>query len=167
MHATPLVATLIVTIIMPMMSAPAVEQPSTATASAAAERPATGSPVANTATGAPAEETWRTTMNDRLDHLVSFDFTDTDLTTVAAILQHRTGIIIVLDPQVAAAAPPPVTLTIKTMKLHDALDAILKLSGLHYVVLDGGVFISNTDGKKNPVAGMTATAVASAVAAAP
>ncbi|MBA2479073.1 MAG: hypothetical protein H0V44_00290 [Planctomycetes bacterium] len=96
-------------------------------------------------------ETWRKAINDQLEQEVTLDFQDTDLIDVIAFLQKVTGVNIVLDPQVTAASPPPVTLKVDHMKLRFVLDFIMKYCGLSFVLRNEAIFISNTEGVRGEV----------------
>ncbi len=96
-------------------------------------------------------ETWRKTVNDQLEQEVTLDFQDSDLADVVQFLQRITSVNIVLDPQVIATSPPPVTLKVDRMKLRYVLDFIMRLSGLNYVLRDEAIFISNNEGVRGDV----------------
>ena len=96
-------------------------------------------------------ETWRKEINNQLEQEVTLDFQDTDLVDVIDFLQRITSVNIVLDPQVIAAAPPPVTLRVEAMKLRFVFDFIMKLTGLNYTLRDEAIFVSNAAGLRGDV----------------
>ena len=96
-------------------------------------------------------ETWRKVINSQLEQEVTLDFQDTDLVDVIDFLQRITSVNIVLDPQVIAAAPPPVTLRVEAMKLRFVFDFIMKLTGLNYTLRDEAIFVSNAVGLRGDV----------------
>jgi type II secretory pathway component GspD/PulD (secretin) len=96
-------------------------------------------------------DTWRKNINSQLEQEVTLDFQDQDLVDVVGFLQRITSVNIVLDPQVIAAAPPPVTLRVESMKLRYVLDFIMKLTGLNYTLRDEAIFISNAQGLRGDI----------------
>ncbi len=96
-------------------------------------------------------ETWRKEINSKLEQEVTLDFQDHDLVDVIDFLQRITNVNIVLDPQVVAAGPPPVTLRVEAMKLRYVIEFIMKLTGLNYTLRDEALFISNADGLRGDV----------------
>jgi type II secretory pathway component GspD/PulD (secretin) len=96
-------------------------------------------------------DTWRKNINSQLEQEVTLDFQDNDLVDVVGFLQKITNVNIVLDPKVVAAAPPPVTLRVESMKLRYVLDFIMKLTGLNYTLRDEAIFISNAQGLRGDI----------------
>jgi len=100
---------------------------------------------------AEEDEEWRKNINAQLEQEVTLDFQDNDLVETINFLQRITGVNIVIDPEVIAAAPPPVTLKVDAMKLRNVLDFIMRLTSLNYVLRDEAIFISNEAGLRGEV----------------
>ncbi len=100
---------------------------------------------------ADEDEEWRKNINAQLEQEVTLDFQDNDLVETINFLQRITGVNIVIDPEVIAAAPPPVTLKVDAMKLRNVLDFIMRLTSLNYVLRDEAIFISNEAGLRGEV----------------
>ena len=96
-------------------------------------------------------DTWRKEIANQLEQEVTLDFQDHDLVDVVDFLQKITSVNIVLDPQVIAAAPPPVTLRVEAMKLRYVIDFIMKLTGLNYTLRDEALYITNAAGLRGDV----------------
>ncbi len=96
-------------------------------------------------------DTWRKEISNQLEQEVTLDFQDHDLVDVVDFLQKITSVNIVLDPQVIAATPPPVTLRVEAMKLRNVMDFIMKLTGLNYTLRDEALFITNAAGLRGDV----------------
>jgi len=93
-------------------------------------------------------ENWRKEIANQLEQEITLDFQDTDLADVVSFLQRVTNANMVLDPRVAAAAPPPVTLRVERMKLRFVLDFIMKITGLKYTLRNEAIYISNEQGTR-------------------
>ncbi len=93
-----------------------------------------------------SSEAWRKDIDNKLEQEVSLDFQDQDLAEVVGFLQQVTNANIVLDPQVIAASPPPITLRVDKMKLRYVLDFIMKITNLTYALKDEAIFISSAAG---------------------
>ncbi len=96
-------------------------------------------------------EAWRKEIANQLEQEVTLDFQDHDLVDVVDFLQRITNVNIVLDPQVIAAAPPPVTLRVEAMKLRYVIEFIMKLTGLNYALRDEALYITNAAGLRGDV----------------
>ncbi|MBA3698249.1 MAG: hypothetical protein H0W78_05310 [Planctomycetes bacterium] len=96
-------------------------------------------------------EAWRKEIANQLEQEVTLDFQDHDLVDVVDFLQRITNVNIVLDPQVIAAAPPPVTLRVEAMKLRYVVEFIMKLTGLNYALRDEALYITNAAGLRGDV----------------
>jgi beta-lactamase regulating signal transducer with metallopeptidase domain len=106
---------------------------------AAAETPV---PTANDGAGAQAEDPWRKTMRERMDHLVmTFEFADTDFSDVIDFFRQITGLNIVVSPEVLASRPAPITLTVKGMSFKNALDFVTALAGTNWRIDDHAILI--------------------------
>ena len=93
-------------------------------------------------------EAWRKEISNQLEQEITLDFQDTDLADVVSFLQRVTNANMVLDPRVAAAAPPPVTLRVERMKLRFVLDFIMRITGLKYTLRNEAIYISNEQGTR-------------------
>ncbi len=93
-------------------------------------------------------EAWRKEIANQLEQEITLDFQDTDLADVVSFLQRVTNANMVLDPRVAAAAPPPVTLRVERMKLRFVLDFIMKITGLKYTLRNEAIYVSNEEGTR-------------------
>ena len=91
-------------------------------------------------------EGWRKDIDNQLEQEVTLDFQEQDLTEIVAFLQKVTSANIVLDPQVIAKSPPPISLRVDKMKLRYVLDFIVKLTGVTYALKDEAIFISSAQG---------------------
>lgn len=96
-------------------------------------------------------DAWRKEIANQLEQEVTLDFQDHDLVDVVDFLQKITSVNIVLDPQVIAAAPPPVTLRVEAMKLRYVVEFIMKLTGLSYTLRDEALYITNSEGLRGDV----------------
>lgn len=93
-------------------------------------------------------EAWRKQIQDQLEQEITLEFQDTDLPSVVDFLQKVTNANIVLDNQVIAANPPPVTIRVEKMKMKFVLDYIMKITGLTYTLRNEAIFISNAAGTR-------------------
>jgi type II secretory pathway component HofQ len=90
------------------------------------------------------EEDWKKAIRTKLEQKVSFDFVDVPLEDVVQFLRHLTDLTIVLDPKaVESGDPKPITLRVTEMPLGRALDWIVRLADLKYVLRDNAVFITD------------------------
>ncbi|MBI2190986.1 MAG: hypothetical protein HYU36_03240 [Planctomycetes bacterium] len=96
---------------------------------------------------APPEEVseWKKGILQQMEKRVSFDFVDTPLQDVMAFLQNLTGVNIVLDPQATGGGDASVTLRVNDMRLSAAMEWILRLVNLKYVLRDEAIYISTSD----------------------
>jgi tetratricopeptide (TPR) repeat protein len=95
----------------------------------------------------PPKEVWRTRLEEQLRRPVTFEFTEAPLSQVVEFLRTVSGTNIVLDRrgiQAGGGDPDmPISLKIKEVSLGDALDWLMDLSGLAYVLRKGAVLISD------------------------
>ena len=76
-----------------------------------------------------------TEMDKILDQTITMDFQDTDLVDVIGFLARVSTLkALIIDPQVAAAAPPPVTLRVEKMQLRRVLEFIEKVTGTTHAI---------------------------------
>ncbi len=86
----------------------------------------------------------------QLDRIkVSFAFTEKPLSEACDTLATLGKVNIVLD-ETKVEAGETVTLKLSKIPLKDAIILMTELAGLHYVVRDGGVFISDEEGVRGP-----------------
>ncbi len=90
------------------------------------------------------DEAWKQSIRARLQEPVSFDFVDTPLEDVVQFLRQITEINFVLDKKALEDLDNSiVTLKVTDMKTDAALNWILRMVGLKYVMKDNAVFISD------------------------
>ncbi|HHN45984.1 MAG TPA: hypothetical protein ENN09_00955 [Planctomycetes bacterium] len=92
------------------------------------------------------EAAWEQDIRRKLDKRVSFEFVQTPLSEAVQFLQNLTKVNMILDPvALQEVADAPITLRVSQMKLELALDWILRLAGLQYMLKDNAIFISKPD----------------------
>ena len=89
-----------------------------------------------------AEEPWKADIRKRLQRKVTFEFVDTPLADAVDFLRRLANVTMIIDPKVLAASPPQINLRVTDMNLDLALEWILKLAELEYVLQDSAIFIS-------------------------
>ena len=90
---------------------------------------------------------WKEEISRKLDQVVTIDFRDLDIADIVSFLQRNTDVNFILDPQVLIdGSVPPITLQLNDVKLSNALDFIMRQTGLRYRLQGEAVFISNVDG---------------------
>ena len=96
--------------------------------------------------GSHQEEAWAQEIRRRLDKRVSFEFVQTPLSEAVQFLQNLTKVNMILDPvAIKDVGDAPITLRVSQMKLELALDWILRLAGLQYMLKDNAIFISKPE----------------------
>lgn len=99
-----------------------------------------------TSMAAPEEVAeWKKNILSQMEKRVSFDFVDTPLPDVVAFLQNLTGVNMVIDPQAGAGGDVAVTLKVNDMRLAAAMDWILRLVSLKYILRDEAIYVSSSD----------------------
>jgi hypothetical protein len=89
---------------------------------------------------------WAKALQKMLKKRVDFKFVDTPLSEAVYFLQTLTKVTMVLDPNaVEERGNTPITLEASDMRLDLALDWILKLADLKYVLVDEALFISTAE----------------------
>jgi hypothetical protein len=88
---------------------------------------------------------WYAKIQEKLEKRVSFDFVETPLADVMAWFRNEVNTSIVLDPQASPAANRPVTLKVQDMRLAAALDWIVRLCELTYVLQNEAVLVTTPD----------------------
>lgn len=91
------------------------------------------------------EPEWQKQIRRQMDKRISFDFVDTPLSDVVAFLTNLTNTNMVLDPAAVDGNDVPVTLKVRDVKLSAALDWVLRLVNLSYVLTDEAIFISTPE----------------------
>jgi len=92
------------------------------------------------------DEAWRQDIMRKLDKRVSFEFVQTPLSEAVQFLQNLTKVNMIIDPvALDEGGNQPITLRVSQMKLELALDWILRLAGLSYMLRDNAIFISSPD----------------------
>jgi general secretion pathway protein D len=98
-------------------------------------------------------EAWRDEIRQQLAQQLTLEFVDAEITDVVQFLQQNTGVNIVLDPQVVESGlVPPITMKVDNIRMDNALEFIMQLSELHYVLRDEALYISNEEGVQGEVA---------------
>jgi type II secretory pathway component GspD/PulD (secretin) len=99
------------------------------------------------------EESWAQEIRRRLDKRVSFEFVQTPLSEAVQFLQNLTKVNMILDPvAIKDVGDAPITLRVSQMKLELALDWILRLAGLQYMLKDNAIFISKPENLTTDIA---------------
>ncbi|MBN1808183.1 MAG: hypothetical protein JW909_03880 [Planctomycetes bacterium] len=92
------------------------------------------------------QEAWAQDIKRKLDKRVSFEFVQTPLSEAVQFLQNLTKVNMILDPlALDEVGDSPITLRVAQMKLELALDWILRLAGLNYMLKDNAIFISKPE----------------------
>ncbi len=90
------------------------------------------------------DDGWKSDIKKKLQRKVSFEFIDTPLEEAIGFLRSLAQVTMVLDPKVVQGAPA-INLRVSDMSLDLALEWILKMAELDYVLQDQAIFISKTD----------------------
>jgi RNA polymerase sigma factor (sigma-70 family) len=106
------------------------------------------------AVGAARDTTWGQNILQQLNQDVTLEFQDHDLSDVVDFLQKITNCNVILDPQIIAA-PPAVTLRVKSMKLRLVLNHIMRMYSLRYQLRDEAVYIAPLEQSLGDVAPVT------------
>jgi len=93
---------------------------------------------------------WEKRIREALKKKVTFDFVETPLQDAINFLQSLVEVTIVVDTAATKDAPD-VTLRVGHMELGQALNWIMKLTGLAYTIKDEAVFISKPEHLREPV----------------
>lgn len=72
-------------------------------------------------------------------------FRETPLEDAVELLREITNINIVVDPDVYKQNPPPISLSLKNVKVKVALDWICKLADVKYKLMDNAVYITTNE----------------------
>ncbi|MFW5828678.1 MAG: hypothetical protein ACOCXA_00310 [Planctomycetota bacterium] len=92
-------------------------------------------------------ESWRDEVRQELRQQLTLEFVDAEISDVVEFLQQNTGVNIVLDPEVVASGDvPPITMQVDNIRMENALEFIMTLTGLRYVLRDEALYISNESG---------------------
>lgn len=91
----------------------------------------------------PADPPWLAERKTQLEaKSVSFEFSDTPVEEVAALLSAQTGVAISLDTTAEPLRNLPVSLSAKSMKLKTALEWIQRITDLSYVPTEKGLALA-------------------------
>lgn len=85
----------------------------------------------------------------KLQRKVTFEFVDTPLADAIEFLRQLTNVTIVIDPKVMEKKPAPINLRVTDMQMDAALQWILKLAELDYMVADGAIYINTPEAIKD------------------
>ncbi|MCK6470339.1 MAG: hypothetical protein L6R28_01220 [Planctomycetes bacterium] len=101
-----------------------------------------------------AVEPWKDEIMKKLTRRVSFEFIDTPLEEALKFLDSLVSVNIILDPKIVAdgSAKLPVELKVSEMEMSQAMNWMLKLTGLTYTLQDEAIFITK---KENIVEDLT------------
>ena len=87
-------------------------------------------------------------LKERLEEEISMDFSESPLSEVVDFIRNRTGLNIIIDPQVYKDFPDAealkVEITVNNIKISLLLNLILDMKGLTYRVENGGVLLIST-----------------------
>ncbi|MEI6232887.1 MAG: hypothetical protein WCT04_07540 [Planctomycetota bacterium] len=97
------------------------------------------------------EEPWKLEIRKKLQRKVALEFVDTQLVDVIGQLRSLSNVTMIVDPKVLAASPPLINLRVPDMSLDVALDWILKLAELEYVLQDHAVYIGKAQALQAPL----------------
>ena len=97
------------------------------------------------------EEPWKSEIRKKLQRKVALEFVDTKLEDVIVQLRSLSGVTMIIDPKVLQANPPLINLRVPDMNLDVALDWILKLAELEYVLQDHAIFIGKPQTLQAPL----------------
>ena len=81
----------------------------------------------------------------KLEEKVSFTFEETPLREALSNLRDKLGITIFLDPRTEISGLPSVTLAVKDIPAHEALQLLLRLSEVNYALVDDAVFVAKPE----------------------
>ena len=98
-----------------------------------------------------AEEPWKAEIRKKLQRKVALEFVDAQLVDVIGQLRSLSNVTMIIDPKVLQAAPPPINLRVPDMNLDVALDWILKLGELEYVLQDHAIYIGKPQTLQAPL----------------
>ena len=98
-----------------------------------------------------AEDPWKAEIRKRLQRKVTFEFADTPLVDAIEFLRHLANVTMIIDPAVIKASPPQINLRVTDMNLDLALEWILKLAELEYVLQDSAIYISKPQTLQPPL----------------
>ena len=105
--------------------------------------PVPAAPVSAELVAAAPQPAWEAEIRQKLARKVTFDFVDMPLEDAMNFMRNLSKVTMVIDPKVMAPNPPaPIKLRVSDMSLDLALEWILKLDDLHYVLCDNALFIS-------------------------
>ena len=88
---------------------------------------------------------WEMRIREAMGKKISFDFVETPLQDVVAFVSSLTDVTIVLDAEAIRDEAPMVTLRVSDMRLEAALNWVLKLVNLKYVLKDEAIFVSKPE----------------------
>lgn len=99
-----------------------------------------------------ADDAWRQEIRRNLDQQLTLEFHDNDIQDVVNFLRVNTGVNFVLDPEVVVSGMvPPINLQVSEIRLENALDFIMELTGLRYSLQDEAIYISTEEGLRGNI----------------
>lgn len=97
-------------------------------------------------------EPWRADLTKKLDQQLTLEFVDNDIQDVVAFLRDNTNVNFVLDPEVVAGGGvAPINMTVNNIRLSNALDFIMEMTGLKYSMQDEAIYISTEDALRGDI----------------
>ena len=91
--------------------------------------------------------TWRQQIEAKLAEKVTLDFADTPVGDVVEFLRSLSGVNMIIDPGVLEeGGDMPITLKVTDIQMKLALNWIVRLARLKYVIRDEAIFISDAEG---------------------
>jgi len=96
--------------------------------------------------GKEGDEPWAERIKQKMNTRVSFDFANTGLEEVIDFMQTLTDINMILDPAVfEEGGNTEITLRVQDMQVSNAIQWIMRLTGLKYRLRDHAIFISTKE----------------------
>ncbi|TVR44690.1 MAG: hypothetical protein EA402_06310 [Planctomycetota bacterium] len=93
------------------------------------------------------DEAWRQEIIRNLNQQLTLEFRDNDIQDVVNFLRANTDVNFVLDPEVlVGGGVPPINMQVSDIRLENALDFIMELTGLRYSLQNEAVYISTEAG---------------------
>jgi len=107
---------------------------------------------------APVNDPTIAEVRKKLERKVTFEFVDTPLDEALTFLSQLVGVKMTLDPKVAASAKTKINLRVTDMTVDLALQWVLKLADLDYLIADGAVVVWKPGARAAPAASPAAPA---------
>ena len=92
------------------------------------------------------QSAWREEIERKLEQKIDFESPELEIADVIAFLQRNTDVNFVLDPKVLADNPPPLNMSLSSVRLRSVLDLIAVQTQLSYSLQDEAIYFSNPEG---------------------